>query len=103
SNRCERPATVSAVTRSTAAMGIDASHIERGTSVRIATISPMINPLSQPYAGGTEAMTAQLAMGLAGRGHQVTVFATEGSEVDGARVETLGVDSSVLRWPDRPD
>jgi UDP-glucose:tetrahydrobiopterin glucosyltransferase len=71
--------------------------------VRIATISPMINPLSQPYAGGTEAMTAQLAMGLAGRGHQVTVFATEGSEVDGARVETLGVDPSVLRWPDRPD
>jgi UDP-glucose:tetrahydrobiopterin glucosyltransferase len=71
--------------------------------MRIAVLSPMINPLAEPFAGGTEAVTAQIARGLAGRGHAVTVFATEGSGVPGTELRTMGLKPSALRWLAPPD
>lgn len=71
--------------------------------MRIAMLSTMINPLSEPYAGGTEAITARLAAGLAARGHRVTVLATEGSRVAAAELVTLGTPARALSWPAPPE
>ena len=70
--------------------------------MRIAMLSPMISPLAQPYAGGTEAITAQLAAGLAVRGHRVTLLATEGSEVAGVDHVSMGVTAREIAWPAAP-
>lgn len=47
--------------------------------MRIALLSHMHHPISEPYQGGTEAHTAMLADTLVARGHDVTLFAKEGS------------------------
>jgi UDP-glucose:tetrahydrobiopterin glucosyltransferase len=39
----------------------------------------------------------RVARGLAQRGHEVTLYAAEGSDVPGVRVLTLGIDSKALR------
>jgi glycosyltransferase involved in cell wall biosynthesis len=39
----------------------------------------MHHPISEPYEGGTEAHTAMIAQALVARGHDVTLFAKEGS------------------------
>jgi glycosyltransferase involved in cell wall biosynthesis len=56
--------------------------------VRIALLSHMHHPIAEPYQGGTEAHTAQLADALVARGHRVTLFAKEGS-VSTAHVHPL--------------
>lgn len=71
--------------------------------MRIALLSTMINPLAEPYAGGTEAITARLAAGLAARGHRVTLLATEGSAVSGVDLVTLGTPARALSWPAPPE
>jgi len=71
--------------------------------MRIAILSPMISPLAQPYAGGTEAITAQLARGLATRGHRVTLLATAGSDdIPGVDLVSLGVKAREIAWPAAP-
>jgi len=50
--------------------------------VRIALLSHMHHPIAEPYEGGTEAHTAMLADELVARGHDVTLFAKEGSVSD---------------------
>jgi glycosyltransferase involved in cell wall biosynthesis len=47
--------------------------------VKIALLSHMHHPIAEPYQGGTEAHTAMLADALVERGHDVTLFAKEGS------------------------
>jgi glycosyltransferase involved in cell wall biosynthesis len=47
--------------------------------VKIAILCHMHHPISEPYEGGTEAHTAMLANALVARGHDVTLFAKEGS------------------------
>ena len=47
--------------------------------MRIAILCHMHHPIAEPYEGGTEAHTAMLADGLVARGHDVTLFAKEGS------------------------
>lgn len=49
-------------------------------ALRIALIAPSRHPVSQPFAGGLEAHIWHLARALAGDGHQVTLFAAEGSD-----------------------
>jgi glycosyltransferase involved in cell wall biosynthesis len=44
----------------------------------------MHHPIAEPYEGGTEAHTAMLADELVARGHDVTLFAKEGSISDAA-------------------
>jgi glycosyltransferase involved in cell wall biosynthesis len=56
--------------------------------VKIALLSHMHHPIAEPYEGGTEAHTAMLADELVARGHDVTLFAKEGS-VSAARVYPL--------------
>jgi glycosyltransferase involved in cell wall biosynthesis len=64
--------------------------------MRIALIAPLIAPLREPQLGGVQTFLVDLARGLAGRGHDVTVFAARGSRVDGVRVAGTGVDSTQL-------
>ncbi len=65
-------------------------------SMRIALIAPLIAPLREPQMGGVQTFLVDLARGLAGRGHDVTVFAARGSRVEGVRVVDTGVDSALL-------
>ena len=56
--------------------------------MKIALLSHMHHPIAEPYEGGTEAHTAMLADELVARGHDVTLFAKEGS-VSAARIYPL--------------
>jgi UDP-glucose:tetrahydrobiopterin glucosyltransferase len=72
--------------------------IEGRETMRIALIAPLVSPIAPPYLGGAQALLADLAAGLARRGHQVTLFAASGSAVSapGVVVRDLGIDSSLL-------
>ena len=48
--------------------------------MRLALLAPLEHPLTEPYAGGLERHTVQLARGLAERGVGVTLFARSGSD-----------------------
>jgi glycosyltransferase involved in cell wall biosynthesis len=50
--------------------------------LRIALIASSRFPISQPFAGGLEAHVWHLSRALARSGHQVSVFAAPGSELD---------------------
>jgi glycosyltransferase involved in cell wall biosynthesis len=52
------------------------------STLRIALIASIRFPISQPFAGGLEAHVWHLSRALAGRGHQVSVFAAPGSDHD---------------------
>ena len=64
--------------------------------MRIALIAPLVTPIAQPFTGGAQAMVADLAQGLMQRGHQVTLFAREGSFVSGVTIESVVVPASVM-------
>ncbi len=64
--------------------------------MRIALVAPLVTPIAQPYAGGAQAMLADLAQGLAQRGHTVTLFARNPSSVAGVAVEQVAVPTSVV-------
>ncbi|GGG20146.1 glycosyl transferase family 1 [Rhodococcoides trifolii] len=51
-------------------------------SLRIALLASSRFPVRQPFAGGLEAHVWQLARSLSGRGHEVSLFAADGSSVD---------------------
>lgn len=51
-------------------------------SLSIGIIASARHPLREPFAGGLEAHTAQLARGLRRRGHRVVVFASADSDPD---------------------
>ena len=53
--------------------------------LHIALVGTARYPLCEPFVGGLAAHVVGLARGLAARGHAVTVFAPEGSRVDGVR------------------
>jgi glycosyltransferase involved in cell wall biosynthesis len=58
-------------------------------SVRIAEIAPPWTEVPPPSYGGIELVVSQLADGLAGRGHDVTLFASGGSRTLGNLVSPL--------------
>jgi glycosyltransferase involved in cell wall biosynthesis len=60
-------------------------------------IASLVSPVREPQCGGAQAFLADLATGLATRGHDVDVFAASGSEIDGVRVVDVGVDASTLQ------
>lgn len=64
--------------------------------MRIALVAPLVTPIAQPYAGGAQAVLADLAQGLLHRGHDVTLFARAGSSVPGVAIEQIEVPTSVL-------
>jgi glycosyltransferase involved in cell wall biosynthesis len=64
--------------------------------VKIAIMAPLVTAIREPQRGGSQAFVADLARGLAGRGHQVHVYAASGSEIDGVEVIDTGVDPRSL-------
>jgi len=61
--------------------------------VRLALVAPLVAPIKEPQLGGAQSMMSDVASGLAGRGHRVDVFAATGSEIAGACVVDLGIES----------
>lgn len=51
-----------------------------GGGLSVALLASNRHPISQPFAGGLEAHVWHLARALHSRGHQVTLFAAEGSD-----------------------
>jgi glycosyltransferase involved in cell wall biosynthesis len=74
--------------------------------LRIAIVAPLVTTISEPQQGGSQALLADLAVGLTGRGHDVDVFASTGSVIPGAHVVDTGTDSATLAEalvrPDQP-
>lgn len=64
--------------------------------MRIALLAPLVSPIAPPFLGGAQALLYDLAAGLAARGHDVSLYAADGSHVPGVRMVPLGVDSSTL-------
>lgn len=50
--------------------------------LRIAVLATNRNPLSEPFAGGQESLTAALVAGFRRRGHHVVLFAADGTSSD---------------------
>jgi glycosyltransferase involved in cell wall biosynthesis len=64
--------------------------------VRLALVAPLVTAIREPQRGGSQAFVADLARGLAGRGHDVHLYAASGSAVDGVEVVDTGVDPRAL-------
>jgi UDP-glucose:tetrahydrobiopterin glucosyltransferase len=64
--------------------------------LRIAIVAPLVTPIAEPQEGGSQALVADLAVGLTERGHVVDVYASSGSSIHGARVIDTGVDARAL-------
>jgi glycosyltransferase involved in cell wall biosynthesis len=65
--------------------------------LRLALIASLVSPIREPQCGGAQAFLADLAAGLARRGHEVDVFAASGSEIDDIRCVDVGVEASTLQ------
>src|SRR5256885_3571310 len=57
--------------------------------MRIAVVASPVTPLRRAQLGGAQAFICDLALGLARRGHDVTLHCAEGSEVPGVRLATV--------------
>ena len=69
----------------------------------IALLAPLVAPIRQPYLGGAQALLRDLAVGLAARGHRVTLYAAQGSDPDalpGVNLSEIEVDSALVRPTD---
>jgi len=64
--------------------------------MRIAIMAPLVTAIREPQQGGSQAFVSDLARGLAGRGHDVHVYAASGSEIPGVEVIDTGVDPRSL-------
>jgi UDP-glucose:tetrahydrobiopterin glucosyltransferase len=63
--------------------------------VRVALVAPLVTPIAEPQLGGSQAVVADLATALGERGHDVEVFAANGSSVPGVEVHEV-VDAADL-------
>jgi len=64
--------------------------------MKIAIMAPLVTAIREPQRGGSQAFVSDLARGLAGRGHDVHVYAASGSEIPGVEVMDTGVDPQSL-------
>jgi glycosyltransferase involved in cell wall biosynthesis len=64
--------------------------------MRIAIVAPLVTPIREPQLGGSQAVVADLARGLAERGHEVEVYAAAGSAIPGVTVVDTGVRADQL-------
>jgi glycosyltransferase involved in cell wall biosynthesis len=64
--------------------------------MRIAIMAPLVTAIREPQRGGSQAFVADLARGLAGRGHEVHVYAASGSQITGIEVIDTGIDPRFL-------
>jgi glycosyltransferase involved in cell wall biosynthesis len=59
-------------------------------------MAPLVTAIREPARGGSQAFVADLARGLAGRGHEVHVYAASGSQINEVEVIDTGVDPRSL-------
>jgi len=64
--------------------------------MKVAIIAPLVSAIREPQGGGSQAFVSDLARGLAGRGHDVHVYAATGSRIPGVTVIDTGVDPGSL-------
>ncbi len=64
--------------------------------MKVAIIAPLVSAIREPQGGGSQAFVSDLASGLAGRGHDVHVYAASGSQVPGVTVIDTGIDPESL-------
>ena len=64
--------------------------------MKIAIMAPLVTAIREPQRGGSQAFVSDLARGLAGRGHDVHVYAAAGSEIPGVEVMDTRVDPRSL-------
>jgi hypothetical protein len=64
--------------------------------MKVAIMAPLVTAIREPQQGGSQAFVSDLARGLAGRGHEVHVYAASGSEIPGVEVIDTGVDPRSL-------
>jgi glycosyltransferase involved in cell wall biosynthesis len=64
--------------------------------MKIAIMAPLVTAIREPQRGGSQAFVSDLARGLAGRGHDVHVYAASGSQIPGAEVIDTGIDPQSL-------
>jgi hypothetical protein len=57
--------------------------------LRIAVVASPVTPLLAAQLGGAQAFVADLASGLARRGHEVALYCAEGSDVEGVQLVTV--------------
>ena len=65
--------------------------------MNVALIAPIVSAIREPQRGGSQVFVADLARGLAARGHRVHVYAASGSEVPGVEVIDTGIDHEALQ------
>ena len=68
-------------------------------AMRVLEIAPLASPIDERRGqlGGAQVLFADLARGLAQRGHAVTLAAAEGSYVSDTTLAPLGLDSGLMR------
>jgi glycosyltransferase involved in cell wall biosynthesis len=59
-------------------------------------MAPLVTAIREPQQGGSQAFVSDLARGLAGRGHDVHVYAASGSQIPGVEVIDTGIDPRSL-------
>lgn len=59
--------------------------------MRIAVVASPVTPLQPAQLGGAQSLLTDLAVGLAGRGHDVRLYCAEGSDVAGVELVTVPV------------
>src|SRR5215467_9110026 len=64
--------------------------------MKIAIMAPLVTAIREPQRGGSQAFVSDLARGLAGRGHDVHVYAAAGSQIPGVEVIDTGIDPRSL-------
>lgn len=66
--------------------------------MQIILVAPLVSVIDdeQKQIGGAQVLVADLARGLAGRGHDVTLIAANGSRLRGVRVAPIDIDSAQL-------
>jgi UDP-glucose:tetrahydrobiopterin glucosyltransferase len=70
--------------------------------LRIALVAPLVTPIAPPFLGGAQALLHDLGLGLAKRGHHVTLFAASGSRFEGSVESDLADKLTVAEVPIKP-
>jgi glycosyltransferase involved in cell wall biosynthesis len=70
--------------------------------LNVALVAPLVTPIAPPFLGGAQAMLHDLALGLARRGHRITLFAASGSRFEEPVERELADKLTVAEVPIRP-
>ena len=74
--------------------------LQGDAAVKIAIVAPLVSAIREPQGGGSQAFVADLARGLAGRGHEVHVYAaTRIGDTTGSRSSIPGSIPDLWRPP----